>query len=219
MPQTVDREETLRALADHKYALLKEKCKRDRLFWLSHFVKTIDEHDPINPIKPFPIKPYIPHLVKLYEQEQILNVEKSRQVVASWFFSAMALHEIQFFDYRLALIISKKQEDAFALVHRVRSMYQFQPKWLKDLCPLDKPIKDQPQGHLMPKNGSHLQGLPQGADQVRSRTASVILIDEAAFQDELEQTLEACAPSIFGGGKLVVFSSANPGAFQKICEE
>lgn len=219
MSQLFDRSEALKSLADQRNVLLKEKCKRDRLFWLKTYVKTIDEHDPISPVKLFPDKPYIAPLVKIYEEEQIINVEKSRQIMASWLFGCLGLHEAQFFDYRLVLIISKKQEDAFKLVQRVRNVYAFQPQWLKNLCPIDKPIKDQPQGHLMFKNGSHLMGLPQGADQVRSHTASLILVDEAAFQDELEQTLEACAPSIFGGGKLVVFSSANPGAFQKRCEE
>lgn len=216
--ETLSRDKKNVELATAKSLLLKEKCKRDRFFWLSNYVMTKDEHDFEKPVKPFPVKPYTRPLIELFEKEKTFYLAKSRQVQATWLFCAMALHTIEFFEHRLVLVISKKQDDAFGLIDRLRFIYNRQPLWLQALCPLDRPMRDQPMGHLFFRNGSKVMGLPEGPDQVRMHTASLILLDEAAFQEDLEQTIGACNPSLFGGGKSIVFSSMAPGHFQKICE-
>ncbi len=165
-----------------------------------------------------PMKPYIKPILEVYDREQVIFAAKSRQMMMTWLFAGLAVHLAQFFDYRLILAISKKQEDAFAVVERMRFIYSHQNFWLINTCPLDRQMRDMPQGHLYFKNGSHIMGLAQGPDQVRMHTASLILSDESAFQDQFESTYTACNPSIFGGGKMVAFSSIAPGFFSRICE-
>lgn len=199
-------------------AVLKEMCKRDPVFWMTNYCWTINEHDQNEPIQKFPVKPYIPDMIKLFYSEPVLLVAKSRQVLMSWFFVAMCLHEAQFYGYRRTVLMSKKQDDAFALVERMRFIYERQPKWLKDACPLDKKLRDQPQGTLTFANGSKVQGFPQGADQIRGFTVSRLFADEAAFQDKFEETYFSALPAITGGGKMVAVSSANAGFFQRLGE-
>lgn len=201
-----------------KNLLVREKCRRDPLFWMQGYLKSIDEHRPENPIRPFPRKPYIPILVEEFKKNLRLFVAKSRQIFATWTFSALALHTAQFFPHQKVFVISKKEEHAFDLVKRIRHLYMSQPGWLRDLCPLDKKMNDQAQGTLSFANGSEIRGLPQGADQIRSYTASLILIDEASFLTELEGTYGACAPSTAGGGRIVVFSSAGSSYFGQMVE-
>src|SRR5262245_16025803 len=207
----------LQELARHKSALLRQAYKQDRFLWLQEQVFTKDEHDFDHPVKSFPVRPYTRPLIDLFEKEDVFYLAKSRQVQATWLFCALALHTIQFFEHRLVLVISKKEEDAFELVERIRFIYLRQSLWLQNLCPLDRPMRDQPRGNLFFRCGSKVKGLPEGPDQVRMNTASLILLDEAAFQAELEETMGACNPSINGGGKMVVFSSMAPGHFQQIC--
>lgn len=218
MNQALSREKKNVELATAKSILLWQKCKRDRYFWLTNYVKTKDEHDFEIPVKPFPIKPYTKPLIDLFENEQTFYLAKSRQVQATWLFCALALHTIMFFEHRLVLVISKKQDDAFGLIERLRFIYNRLPLWMQSLSPLDRPMRDQPMGNLFIRNGSKVTGLPEGPDQVRMHTASLILLDEAAFQDNLELTIGACNPSLFGGGKSIVFSSMAPGHFQKITD-
>lgn len=199
-------------------ALRVELCRRNRLFWLKEYCRTIDEHDLNQPVKLFPIKPYTSVLVKAFETESRMYVAKSRQVMATWTFAALALHTAMFFPYRKVFVISKKELDAYELIKRIRHIYSALPKWMQELCPLDRKMNDQPQGYLYFKNGSEIRGLPQGADQIRMYTASLILIDEASFLDELEETYGACAPSVAGGGKIVVFSSAGSSYFASMVE-
>lgn len=211
-------QERLNELAVHQSFLLRQAYRLNQLLWLEKEVKTHDEHDMESPIKPFPIKPYVAPILEEYKKRQVIFVGKSRQMMATWLFSALAVHLAQFFDYRLILCISKKQEDAFAVIERMRFIYTNQSPWLQKLCPLDRQMRDMPQGHMFFKNGSHIMGLAQGPDQVRMHTASLILSDESAFQDEFEATYTACNPSIFGGGKMVAFSSIAPGFFARVCE-
>lgn len=213
MPET--REEKLQELAIRKSLLLKEKCKRDPNFWLRNFVKTFDEHDRENPIKPFPMRPYVETIANEFQKEPILHVAKSRQMSISWLMIALLVHEAQFFDFRLEAVFSKKEEDALTLVERGKFIYSHQPLWLKNLCPLDRKMRDMPYGHLLLGNGSKIRGFAQGKDQIRSYVPSTALLDEAAFQDKMEETYGACVPCC---QKIVTVSSANPGYFQRLCE-
>lgn len=201
-----------------KALVLREYYKRNPLEWLRECVRTIDEHDLERPVKAFGIKPYTPILVDEYLKNSRLYVAKSRQIMATWTFSALALHTAQFNAFRKVFVISKKEIDANELVGRMRHVYASQPKWLRNVCPLEKPFRDQPQGTIHYKNGSVCRGLPQGAEQIRSYTASVIIIDEASFLDELTETYKACGPSAGTTGKIIVFSSAGAGPFGEMCE-
>jgi phage FluMu gp28-like protein len=131
---------------------------------------------------------------------------------------AIGLHLAQFYEYRKIAVISKKEEDAFDLVDRMKFIYTHQGMWVRNLCRLAMPMKAQRIGHLFFENGSQCFGLSQGPDQIRQHTASLILADEAAFQEEFEGIYGACQPSLFGGGKFVAFSSANAGYFQRAVE-
>ena len=176
---------------------------------------TFDEHDKENPVKPFPVKDYVRQIVREWQGEAILHLAKSRQMQISWLAVVMLVHEAQFFPYQLEAVFSKKEEDAHALVERGKFVYSNQPSWLQDLCPLDRKMRDMPYGSLFFKSGSKVKGLAQGKDQVRSYVPSTALIDEAAFQDKLEETYGACVPCC---AKIVTVSSAESGFFQRLCE-
>lgn len=205
-------------LAEAKAWIQREFFKRFPLEFLRQACFTIDEHDTEHPIKRFPIKDYTPVIVKEFLENKRLFVAKSRQIMATWHFAALALWQAMFFPYQKVFIISKKESDAFELVKRIRHIYSALPNWLQALCPLDRKLRDQPQGFLYFANGSEIRGLPQGPDQIRMFTASLILIDEASFLDLLEETYGACVPAVAGGGKLVVFSSAGSSYFGSLVE-
>ena len=122
-----------------------ERCRRNaHYFVFDSGLCTKDEHDYVNPIKPFPDVPYLRALLdsllvsgRLLPPEQahharaaghselwlralassgILMVEKSRQVMATWLVCAYLLWRAKFHDHQLLLIQSKREEDAANLV-------------------------------------------------------------------------------------------------------
>lgn len=210
------KQKVIKEIARKKAKILYLAYKRDPYLWLGNVVKTFDEHDKKNPVKSFPLRPYIKPIVdEFLKPDQVLLLTKSRQMMASWLFTALLLHQGQFFGYQKEAFFSKKQDDAHLLVERSKFIYTHQPLWLRNMCPITRRMTDMPKGELYFENGSVLVGLAQGADQVRSQVPSTAFLDEMAFQTEAKQTYIACLPC---AQKIVGVSSANGGFFARLTE-
>lgn len=205
-----------------------ELYRRHQLSWmlgdedLKRQVYTQDEHDPSIAAKPFPEKEYIGWLVKRWLATRQNLWEKSRQMMASWTFCALYLHDTEFRQNRLNFIQSKKEEDSDALIRRCWFIYENQEPWLKEMFPAEysychirfyrvgDKVRTTPIGQLW--------GIPQGGDVLRQYTASGLFIDEGAFQPDLESSIRAAQPMLKGGGRIDVVSSAEPSYFQDLVE-
>jgi len=213
-----------------------------------HFVYTKDEHDKDSPKKPFPdilylrvmldlylvggrlqkpeecvyvsqwgLKPR--ELIRLYETG-LLAVEKSRQVLVTWLTLAYCLWTAKFFEHRLVLVQSKREEDVKKLVcskedeldsARLSFMENNLPEYMKSLTTATK-------CNMYFDSGSHIWGIPQGGSIIRSHTPSLLFADEAAFQPEFEDAYTASLPAVRGGGQAIFVSTPELGAFQEIVE-
>jgi hypothetical protein len=187
-------------------------------------VRTRDEHDPSIEAKPFPDKPYIREMVRLWQAQRMNIWEKSRQVMASWTLCALYLHDTQFGTNRLNFIQSKKELDSDALLRRCFFIWEHQEPWFKEFYPAEYSYchlrfyrPGQKTDGALPY--SELFAIPQGDDVIRQYTGSGLLIDEAAFQNDLEAALGAAQPMLKGGGRIDLVSSAEPGYFQELAED
>lgn len=123
-----------------------ELCRRNAHHFIfdSGALRSKDEHDPLNPVKPLPDVLYMRALLDLlcvsgdvmkpedarYAREagvslpwlihlaatRILFVEKSRQVMATWLTCAYLLWRARAYPNQLILVQSKREEDAASLV-------------------------------------------------------------------------------------------------------
>lgn len=151
----------------------------------------------------------------------ICLVEKSRQVMATWLCCAYLLWRAKYVPLQLILVQSKREEDAANLVFnkdpfvaRISFMESHLPPHLRTMTfP-----KCGTFAHLYVPNGSHIWGVPEGQDIIRSNTPSVIFSDEAAFQPEFGGAFTAALPAIKGGGSFIGISSAEPGSFAQLVE-
>lgn len=183
-----------------------ERAKNDPYYFLTRCCYTLDEHNNENPYQLFPRKEYIKDLCDIFMTEDLIAIEKSRQMMVSWIFAGLALWFTMFRDGVRTFIMSKKEKDADALIDRIKVMYDRLPPYFKEKH------KAQSFTYLKmewPKQASIIQGVAQGADQVRSYTSSLIISDETAFQDDSEKVYEAVKPSLMGGGKFVSISTPN----------
>lgn len=200
-------------LAVQRNIVLYQYYKRNPLKWLEDCVFTFDEHDEEHPVKPFPIEPYVPYIINEFQTQSILHIAKSRQMSISWLMMALLLHKAQFIPYRLIAVFSKKEKDALEMVERSKFMYSHQPKWLQQMCPLERKMKDLSHGSLIFANGSKEQGFAEGPDQVRGYVPSIAFLDEAAKQDKLAETYGACVPC---SKQIITVSSADVGYFETL---
>lgn len=151
----------------------------------------------------------------------ICACEKSRQVMMTWLCCAYLLWRAKYRDHQLILIQSKREEDAANLVFN-KEPFVARMSFMEAHLPAHLQTVKFPKGatfsHLYFPTGSHVWGIPEGADIIRSNTPSVIFSDEAAFQPEFGSSFTAALPCVKGGGQYIAVSSANPGEFCELVE-
>jgi hypothetical protein len=171
------------------------------------FVYTLDEHDPETPLKRYPNKEYLWHVVFEWFHNKKFVCAKSRQLMISW--TMIALHEWEIKSRKGALnfFVNKKEQDAMEMIRRGKVIYHALPTEFKTLRPLKLPESGKEfeiKGTL-----SRIKAIPQGGDVLRLYTATSILMDEAAFQEQAEESYTAAKPTISGGGRISMISTAN----------
>ncbi len=174
---------------------------------------TLDQTDFVHPVKPFPIKTHLEQITRAWQREPMLLLPKSRRMMLSWLGCWLHLWVAMFHPGRSVFIISDKEQKSDELVRRCEFMYTnipdgtiLKPTVRSKYCALEFPGLD-----------SYIMGLPSGAAQLRQYTASALLFDEFAFWSDAMETLGAARPTIEGGGRLTIISSAQDGPFRKLC--
>lgn len=194
------------------------------LVWCWNFTQTFDEHwmakGRPSPYGPFPRLPYLPFLFSRMATKPILFIPKSREMMVSWAVVAYATWLAQMFPRTRVLLQSQKLEKASELVKGTeppgyaRTLWERQPDWLKNLCPLADRIENLPADRMAWANGSAIQAVGKGADQIRTYHPSLLVMDEAAHMDEAEASFGASLPV---ARQIIAVSSAGPGFFSDIC--
>ena len=192
---------------------LEEKKVHLNLF-LEHFVITLDEHDEATPFKNLPIddEPYLLTIANCWLENQRLVVAKARQMTITWLFCSCMLWDAMFLKGRLNVIISKKKEDANALVDRCKFIYRKLPKTMQNAIK----AKRSPQGEIgsmcrleFEDYNCLVEGLSSESEDIRRRTVSNIFFDEMAFMEGAEKAYIAISPALEGGGKFIGVSTPN----------
>jgi hypothetical protein len=188
------------------------------VFYCFTYLRTRDEHDATNPLKPLPDLPYLKWLLNTWHTGPKLQyVAKSRQLMVSWLLCAYALWTIQFRPYALVLLQSKKEEDTAPFIYekspeqaRISLMVKHLPEWLK--------VCKSPTGGYVPfgpeqtmfsycnvilPNGSSVEGIPQGAAQVEGKVPTLFLGDECSLQSEWRTAIAAAKPAIAGDARAI----------------
>lgn len=209
----------LRELLETAEDLVWECSVEDPWFFMRSVATTLDEHDSENPYKNFPDHEYLEALVRLLETHPFLAMPKSRQLMASWLVSAFGLWWAMTHHGQLILFQSKKEEDANRLIDRVWGIYERLPEHFRRRFPAEHSYLR----ITFKQSDTKIEGIPQGAHQIRSTTPSMFFSDEMAFQDEAEASYTAALPALQGargGGRGIFVSSAAPGFFQElVCED
>lgn len=172
---------------------------------------TIDEAD--KKIKQFPDKEYLRYIVDTWLKYDILLIPKTRRMMLTWVMLALHLWGAIFHPNAAVFVQSKKADDSDFLISdkRMKFIYDRLPEWLKNAVSCEYK-----QYHLSFGNGSYVMAIGQGADQMRQYTASYVMLDEFAFWEQAAATWGALKPTIDGGGKVVLISSAGPGFFANL---
>lgn len=154
---------------------------------------------------PFNLWPEQHDVLTAMERDRLLVILKARQLGISWLACLYALRLCTLWPGQPVLCISRSQDDADALIHRISTMHrehadraQVLPRFIADNT-----------ADLEWDNGSTVVSLAATKNAGRGFTGSLVILDEWAFMAWPRETLAAVKPTIDMGGKLWIISSAD----------
>lgn len=179
-------------------------------------IYTLDGIDLRSPIKQFPKHEYLRYATDLWMKEKLTAWPKSRRMIMSWMAVWWHLWLAMFHEGASVYFQSETEKKSDELIERaefIRSHIHSSELILPKL----KGGKKTYCAMVWPGLYSQILGVAQGANQLRGPTATALLFDECAFWQEGRASIVAAKPTVEGGGRVTLISSANPSFFKEIC--
>ena len=176
------------------------KCAKDPAYFMKKYCHI--QHPTRGRIL-FALYPFQEKVLHLFRDNQFLITLKSRQLGISTLAAAYSLWLMLFHKDKNVLALATTQATARNLVSKTMFMYDQLPKWLK------LPAVEKNKLSLRLKNGSKITAKSSNADAARSEAVSLLLIDEAAFIDNIEETFTAAQQTLATGGQCMALSTPN----------
>ena len=151
----------------------------------------------------FNLYPFQGKVLHLFRDHQFLITLKSRQLGISTLAAGYSLWLMIFHKDKNVLALATTQATARNLVNKVQFMYKELPSWLRIKAVEDNKLS------LRLKNGSRITAKSSNSDAARSEAVSLLLIDEAAFIDNVEETFTAAQQTLATGGQCIALSTPN----------
>lgn len=155
---------------------------------------------------PFHLWPAQVELLGAIIDESRLLILKARQLGITWLVCAYALWLCLHRPQRLVLTFSIGQNEANEMMRRMHAMYWRLPADVRASLPSVE--KDNTE-EMVWANGSRIESLPSRKSAGSGYTASLIILDEFAKNENAAALYTAVKPTIDGGGKMIVLSTAN----------
>ena len=177
-----------------------KKCIEDPIYFMKKYVKI--QH-PVRGTVSFELYPFQENTLRDFVDNSLNIVLKSRQMGISTLTAAYSLWLMTFHSDKNILCISITQETAKEIVTKVRFANDNLPAWLKVPCVEDNRLS------LRLKNGSQIKAVSSAGTAGRSAALSLLIIDEAAFIDGIEEIWLSAQYTLSTGGRAIVLSTPN----------
>ncbi len=150
---------------------------------------------------PFNLYPFQEKVLKLFQENPYSVVLKSRQLGISTLGAGYSLWLMLFHKDKNVLCIATKQDTAKNMVTKVKFMYENLPSWLKIDAPENNKLT------LRLSNGSQIKATSASSDAGRSEAVSLLLIDEAAFIENIGEIWASAQQTLATGGGCIALST------------
>ena len=175
-------------------------CAADQWYFITHYIKIRDQELGVIPMVEWPHLHQLLDLIAIHNRIILL---KSRQVGITWILCALALWYVLFHNSANVLMFSRRETESINMKNRCLFMYNELPGWLQ--IPIGKNNDEMLE---FPTMGSTIQSFPATEGGARSEAATLVILDEWAFQQYADTNYTAILP-VVEHGKLVGLSTAN----------
>jgi hypothetical protein len=176
------------------------KCLRDPVYFMKKYVKI--QH-PTRGTLPFLTYPFQDLALEDFVKHNQNIILKSRQMGITTLVAGYSMWLMTFHSDKQILCLSITQETSKAIVTKVRFANDNLPSWLKVPAVEDNRLS------LKLKNGSEIKAASSAGTSGRSSALSLLIIDEAAFIDGIEEIWLSAQYTLSTGGKAIILSTPN----------
>jgi len=176
------------------------KCAKDPVYFMKRYC--VIQHPQRGKI-PFHLYPFQEKCVTEFKNHDYNIILKSRQLGISTLTAGYSLWMMIFQNDKNVLVIATKQDVAKNLVTKVRIMHTGLPSWLKGNTIEDNKLS------LRLANGSQIKAISSGGDAGRSEALSLLVLDEAAFIDRIDDIWASSQQTLATGGRAIILSTPN----------
>jgi hypothetical protein len=177
-----------------------KKCASDPIHFMRKYCMI--QH-PVRGKIPFQLFPFQEKTLTEFHHNRFNIILKSRQTGISTLSAGFALWKMLFNEDFNVLVIATKQEVAKNLVTKVRVMHELLPSWLKGSSLEDNKLS------LRLANGSQIKAIASSPDAGRSEALSLLIFDEAAFIDDINEIWTSAQSTLSTGGSCIALSTPN----------
>lgn len=174
------------------------KCAQDPAYWMKKYYWI--QHPQRGRIQ-FHLYPFQEKVLLQLQKNEYIIINKSRQLGISTLASAYALWLMLFQKDKNILCVATKQETAKNMVTKVRFAYDALPKWMQ--------IKTSEHNKLSLRlaNGSQIKAVGATSDAGRSESVTLLIIDEAAFIEGIDEIFASAQQTLATGGQCLALST------------
>lgn len=177
------------------------KCGRDPVYFIKNYCRI--QH-PQKGLIPFKLYDFQEDVLQEFNDYRFNIILKARQLGISTLTAGYVVWMMLFRREKNVLVVATKFKTASNLVKKVKKMFKHVPDWLR-IADID--VNNETSFTL--SNGSQIQASTTSADAGRSEALSLLVIDEAAHVEGLDEMWMAIGPTLAEGGRCIALSSPN----------
>jgi len=178
-------------------------CKTSSYYFIDRYCFT---NHPKLGFVPFKLHDFQKQALKDFQEHNKVIFRKSRQIGISVISGAYALWRGNFYKNQMIKVISLTKADAIEFKDKTIDLnYEKMPGFLKTAAKAGR--LGRTKFELI--NGSQIQVLPKSKNAGRGSTPSLVIIDEAAFNEWMDDIWKAIEPALDKGGDIIVISTTN----------
>ena len=186
-----------------KKQVLKEivRSGKDPAYFINNYCRI---SHPMKGLIPFKTYPYQDDMLINFNDHRFNVILKARQLGLSTIVSAYVVWMMLFHRDKNVLVMATKFSTATNVVKKVKNIMKSLPDWIRI-----SDIKIDNRASFELGNGSQIKATSTSGDAGRSEALSLLVIDEAAHVEGLEDLWTGLYPTLSTGGRCIALSTPN----------
>ena len=177
------------------------RCGKDPVYFCNKYAKI---SHPMRGLIPFEMYGFQEETLASFKDSRFSVILKARQLGISTTVAAYVCWMMLFHRDKNVLVVATKLGTAANLVKKIKAIHKHLPSWLKIS---DINIDNRNSFEL--SNGSMVKASSTSGDAGRSEALSLLVIDEAAFVEGIDELWAGLYPTLSTGGRCIALSTPN----------